>query len=221
MQRAPPAQAAEGIEHEHRYIGIEGGAVFGDAVKLAVHGARGGAQAAAAGVFEAFAGLEIRLFAHHAVPFDFFMYAIGIVDIPGARDELGGDVASVGDGDGVGEAKHAPIRRGLVGQILRAGGDGEMWARHNVMVTRCVESRALVKLRFQGDSQILNEDLRYTLYIAIGKTGAMRRRDNVRQAPKRRCNGWRLSLSQNRPTGPINSPMPPSVPRMTGRLVKA
>jgi hypothetical protein len=49
MQRWPPAQAAERIEHKHRDVSIEGRAVVGHAVVLAVHGAGGGAQAAAAG----------------------------------------------------------------------------------------------------------------------------------------------------------------------------
>jgi hypothetical protein len=122
VERPPPTQAAEGIEHKHRN--------FGDAVVLAMHRARGGAQAAAAGVFETFAGLQVRLLAHHAIAFDFFRHAIGIVDVPCAGNELGGDITRVGDRDGVGESKDALRRRRLLRDVLRTHGDGELGTAH-------------------------------------------------------------------------------------------
>jgi hypothetical protein len=134
MQRAPPAQAAERIEHKHGDVGIEGGAVVGHALVLAVHRAGGGAQAAAAGVFEAFAGRKRRLLANHARAFDFFSHAVGIVDIPTAGDELRSDVAGIRDGDGVGKAKHTHAGRGLLRQVFRADGDGKLRARHSTML---------------------------------------------------------------------------------------
>jgi hypothetical protein len=110
MQRAPPAQAADRIQNEHRDIRIKGRSVFSHAVVLAMHRAGGGAQAAAAGVFKALAGCKRGLLAHHAFAFDFFGHAIGIVDIPASRDELRGDIARIRDGHGVGKAKHAHAR---------------------------------------------------------------------------------------------------------------
>ena len=130
MQSRPATQMAQCIEHEHGDVCIECRAVVGDAMVLAMHRASRRAQTAAAGVFKRFAGLQDRLLADHAGAFDFFCHAVGIVDVPTARDELGGDVARVGDRDGVGKAKHAHARRGLLGQILRANGDGELIAWH-------------------------------------------------------------------------------------------
>jgi hypothetical protein len=128
---------AERIEHKHRDICIKRRAVVGHAVVLAVHRAGGRAQAAAAGVFKALAGLKRGLLADHTWAFDFFRHAVGIVDIPSARDELGGDVTGVGDGDGVGEAKHPHAWRGLRGQIFRAYSNGELRARHVAMLACC------------------------------------------------------------------------------------
>jgi hypothetical protein len=134
---------AQRIEHEHGDISIERRAVIGQAVVLAVHRAGGCAQAAAAGVFEAFAGLKSRLLADHARAFDFLRHAIGIVDIPSARNELRGDVASVGDRHGVSKAKYAHAWRGLRRQVLRADGDGELRVGHGVMLPRCCAAPAL------------------------------------------------------------------------------
>lgn len=106
---------AERIEHKHGDICIERGAVIGYAVVLPMHRARGRAQARAAGVFEAFAGGECRLFAHHARAFDFFRHAIGIVDVPSARDQLRRDVTRIRDRHGIGKAKHTHARRRLCG----------------------------------------------------------------------------------------------------------
>jgi hypothetical protein len=131
MQSRPATQMAQRIEHEHGDVCIEWRAVISNAMVLPMHRASGRAQAAAAGVFKRLVWLEHRLLAHHAGAFDFFCHAVGIVDVPTARDELGGDVARVRDCDGVGKAKHAHARCGLLGQILRADGNGELVARHS------------------------------------------------------------------------------------------
>jgi hypothetical protein len=130
MQRATSAQAAERIEHKHGDVGVEGGAIFGHAMVLAVHGASGGAQAAAAGVFEALARSEGRLLTDHARPLDLFGHAVGVVDIPASGHQLCGDVAGIGDGDGVGKAKHTHARCRLIRQVLRAHNNGELWVTH-------------------------------------------------------------------------------------------
>ena len=59
-------RGAQGIEHKNRDIDLKALAVFGDAKKAAVHGARGGAQMAAAGVLELLARLEQRLLTDEA-----------------------------------------------------------------------------------------------------------------------------------------------------------
>ena len=128
---------AERIQDEHGDIGIEGCAVIGQALVLPMHRAGGRTQAAATGVFEALARLQNRLLADHARAFDLLCDAIGIVDVPAARDQLCGDVAAIGDGDGVGKAKHTHAGCRLLGQVLRANDDSKLWASHAAMVTRC------------------------------------------------------------------------------------
>lgn len=114
MQRRPPAVVAQRIEYKHGNIRVKWRAIIGHAVVLPMHGAGGGAQAAAAGVFEAFAGLKRGLLADHAFAFDLFRHAIGIVDVPSACDELGGDIAGVGNGHGVSKTKYTHAGRGLL-----------------------------------------------------------------------------------------------------------
>ena len=134
MQRWPATQMAERIEHKHRNVGVECRAIVSHALVLPMHRARGRAQARAAGVFKALPGCKRRLLAHHARAFDLFRHAIGIVDVPSARDELRSDVAGVRDRYGVGKAKHTHAGRGLLGQILRADCDCELWATHSAML---------------------------------------------------------------------------------------
>jgi hypothetical protein len=150
MQRWSPAQAAQRIEYEHGDIGIEARAVIGHAVVLAMHGASRRAQAAAAGVFEAFAGRKRGLLADHARAFDFFCHAIGIVDVPTAGDQLRGDVTSIRDGDGIGKAKHAHTGRRLIGQVLRADGDGELRARHIGMLPLSPQDQSAESFKLLG-----------------------------------------------------------------------
>lgn len=59
-------QYARHAQGEFGYRGVELGAVFGDHLVTALHGAYRGVNRRAAGVFEAFARLEQGLFAHHA-----------------------------------------------------------------------------------------------------------------------------------------------------------
>ena len=82
---------------------FEFGAVVGDHLVAAVHGADRGGDDAATGVFEAFAGLQQGLLADHAEAADFLYLAVGVGDDPVAADQLRGDVAGIGDGDGIGE----------------------------------------------------------------------------------------------------------------------
>ena len=115
MQVARAIGVAEGVEHKHRHVDIKLFAIHSDAKVAAVHGACGGAQARAAGVFKLFAGLQQGLVADHAQAFDFFVQAVCAVDVPGARNELGRYLARVGDLDGVGEHIQIILRGGLLG----------------------------------------------------------------------------------------------------------
>jgi hypothetical protein len=85
MQHPSVQGLAEGpwcrLQHKQG-IGLRRLAVFGHAVKRAVHGAAGRAQAAAAGVLERLARLEQGLLAHHAQAFDLFGVAAGVTDDP-------------------------------------------------------------------------------------------------------------------------------------------
>ena len=112
-------RGAQGIEHKNRDIDLKALAILSYTKKAAVHGACGGAQARAAGVLKGLAGFKQGLLAHYAQALDLFGVAIGVVDIPGAGDQLGRCVTSVGNGDGIGKHILVLVRGGLVGQELR------------------------------------------------------------------------------------------------------
>ncbi len=79
-----------GLQHEKGNGRGERFAVFGHAVKCAVHGAAGRAQAAPAGVLEGLTRLEQGLLPHHAQAFDLFGVAAGVTDDPVPRNQLAG-----------------------------------------------------------------------------------------------------------------------------------
>jgi hypothetical protein len=68
----------------------------------------------AAGITEALAGLEVGLFAHHAVAADFLNLAVGVGDDPVPREQSCRHAAFVADGDGVREDVAAFFRVGLL-----------------------------------------------------------------------------------------------------------
>jgi len=127
--------AAQGVEHKHGNRGVKLFAVFCHAEKAAVHGSGGRVQAGARGVFERLAGFEQRLLSYDAQASDFFCVAIGIVDIPGARNQLRRDLAGIGNGDGVGEDEHGFVRVGLVGEVLGRNFDLKFVLGHARMLT--------------------------------------------------------------------------------------
>ena len=57
---------------------------------------------------------------HNAQAPYFFVHAVGVVDVPCARDELRGNRARVFNGDAVGENIHLIRWRGLFGLVLWA-----------------------------------------------------------------------------------------------------
>ncbi len=126
------AGIAQGIQHKHRDINIELFTIDRYAKITAVHGAGGRAQAGATGVFKALAGLQQGLVADHAQTFDFFVQAIGIIDVPGPRDDLGADVPGVVYGHCVREREQTFVWAGLVGQVMWCDFHGESVGWHEV-----------------------------------------------------------------------------------------
>src|SRR4030066_319864 len=105
-------------QHELRDLDLELRALTGLHLVAAAHRAALRGQHRAAGIFEALAGFEQRLLAHHALPAHFLHMVVGIGDDPVTADELGGRAAEIGDGDGVG--KHETVARliGLLRQVI-------------------------------------------------------------------------------------------------------
>jgi len=134
VQVAAARLVAERVEHKHGDVHIKLLTVFSNTKVAAVHGACGRAQAGAAGVFKLLAWFEEWLMAHYAKAFDFFVRAVGVVHIPGARDELRRHIAHVRDGDGVGKHVQAAVGGGLLRQVLRLNFDLEFVAWHGVIL---------------------------------------------------------------------------------------
>jgi len=116
---------AQCVEHKHRDVDVKLFAVFGNTKITAVHGACGCAQAGATGVFKLLAGFEQGLVADHAQSTNFFVQAVGVVHIPGARDQLRGDGAGVRDGDGVRKYIERSVWVRLLWEVLRVDFDLE------------------------------------------------------------------------------------------------
>ena len=128
------AQCAEGIQYKHGDVSIKLFAIFGHTKIAAVHGARGRAQSAAAGVLKTLTGFEQWLLAHYAQAFNFVVAAIRIVNAPSARDQLRRHFAGVGNGDSVGKGVHPLLGRGLVGQVLGLYLNAKLVLGHGLMV---------------------------------------------------------------------------------------
>src|SRR3984885_7560562 len=90
------------VEREGRHVDLEFLATLGYHLVAAGHEARRGRQRNAAGIFEALAGGEHRLFADYPLAADFLLAAGGIRNDPVPRAQLHGLVAGIGDGNGVG-----------------------------------------------------------------------------------------------------------------------
>jgi ribulose-phosphate 3-epimerase len=146
MQRAAAAGAGvatQGIKHKHGDVSVELLAILRHAKKTAVHGAGGRAQAGTAGVLERLAGFEQRLLADYAQTLDLFGVAIGVVDVPGARDQLCRHVAGIGDGDGVREHVVSLVGGRLIGQVFGGDFNGKLVLGHGCNAT--CENKSIVK----------------------------------------------------------------------------
>jgi hypothetical protein len=78
---AATATPAPRVQHKGGDGDLKTLGVFGHAEVDAAHGARSGAQAAAAGVLKGFTRLEQRLVAHDAQALDLFSLALGVAEI--------------------------------------------------------------------------------------------------------------------------------------------
>ena len=136
------ATRAQGVQHKHGDVHIEFLAVFSHTEITAVHGAGGRAQAGAAGVVEFFAWLQQGLVADHAQTPDFFIQAIGVIDIPGAGYQLRRYRAGVGDGDVVREDVQALIGRRLLHQVMGLDFNFELVCGHAAMLKHSGPGRA-------------------------------------------------------------------------------
>jgi hypothetical protein len=105
-------------QHELRDLDFELRTLVSLHLVAAAHRADLRGQHRAAGVFEALAGFQQWLLAHHALPAHFLHMVIGIGDDPMTADELGGRMTEIGNGDGVG--KHETVARliGLLRQVI-------------------------------------------------------------------------------------------------------
>jgi len=118
-------QNAWHAQHELRNRRIKLGAIFRYHLIAAGHGAYLCGEHGAAGVFEALLGLEHRLFSHYSLTTHFLHVAVGIRDNPVTAKQLDGDIADIGEGDGVGKNKAIVGFIGLFGQIIYVGGNVE------------------------------------------------------------------------------------------------
>ena len=161
------ATRAQGVEHKHGDVDIKFFTIFSYTEITAVHGAGGCAQARTAGVVKFFTGLEQRLMTHYAQTPDFFIQAIGIIDIPGAGNQLRRYRAGIGDGDLIGEDIQALIGRRLLHQVVRLNFNLELVFGHAAMlihsgptgVTRSCESCENAGMTYRIAPSILAADL--------------------------------------------------------------
>jgi hypothetical protein len=128
------AQRAERVQYKHGNVGIKLFAIFSHTKIATVHRARRRAQAAAAGVLKTLTGFQQWLLAHYAQTLNFVVAAVGIVNAPSARDQLGRYLAGVGNSDGIRKGVHPLLRRGLVGQVLGLYLNAELVLGHGDMV---------------------------------------------------------------------------------------
>ena len=126
------------LQHEQRDFTFKGFALVIHAKIAALHGARGRAQLAAAGVFKGFAGLQQWLTAHHAQAPDLFDMAQLIGNDPVPGNQLRGHFTRVGDGDGVGKHIDACGRSGLLWQVGWLDLDQKLVHWHGAMVTATI-----------------------------------------------------------------------------------
>jgi hypothetical protein len=129
--------------------GVKTLAIFGHKEVAAVHGAGGCAQARAAGVLKRLTGLQQGLLADHAQAAHTLGVAGGVVDVPLAGNQLRGDLARIGDGDGVREGEDALLGGGLIRQIAGQDFGENLILGHGAIVTAKIRrSGSAVHLSF-------------------------------------------------------------------------
>jgi len=137
--------AAQCVEHKDGDISVKFLSIFGHAKQAAMHGPGGRAQARAAGVFKRLSWFEQGLLADNAQAFDFLGVPVGIVHIPGARNNLRCNVPGIGNRDGVSKDEHAVVRCRLLGQVLGLDFNGHLIFRHSCDAT-CENTRMTFRI---------------------------------------------------------------------------
>src|SRR5690606_8508787 len=95
-----------------------------------LHGAHGGVQRTAAGVFEGFARSQQRLLPHYAQATHFVDTLVAVRDDPVTADDLRRVLAGIGDAHRVGEHILLFGGVGLLGHENRSNGDGQVVGFH-------------------------------------------------------------------------------------------
>ena len=105
--------AASGIirlEDESRHRNFKPVAVHRHKKIMPAHESHRRSERGAAGVLKSLTRLKQRLLPHHTQAVDHLRVAMGILDLPVARHQLGRDITGVADGDGVGKHIQRPTR---------------------------------------------------------------------------------------------------------------
>ena len=110
--------STQSIQHKDGNVLLKSLPVHGHKEETAMHGAGGRSQVGARGVLEGLPRFQKRLMPHHPEALDTLVLALGIVDVPGARDQLRAHLTHVGDGDGVTEHIDIILWLRLIGQVL-------------------------------------------------------------------------------------------------------
>ena len=134
MDLAFAAAVTQRIQYKHGNVDFKFFAVHRHAKEAAVHGACRCAQTRAAGVFKAFTGLQQRLMANHTQTFDFLVQAFGIIDVPGAGNQLSRRIAAIVDKHRVREGEQAVLRAGLFRQVIRRDFHAEFISWHGQQI---------------------------------------------------------------------------------------
>ena len=119
-------QAAGHCQGEGGDVGFELAAIIAAHVVITLHGANRRFEYGAATVFKRFAGLEVGLFADDAFTFYFFLFAVGIGDVPVPMGQLGRFGTVVLNRDFVSEDKSVGFGGALGIDVTDLGGDVDL-----------------------------------------------------------------------------------------------
>ena len=121
-------------QHKLRHRGLEGLGVLCHTKELAHHAAAGRIDADPAGVFKSLTRPQQGLAPHHSQAVDLLFASMCIHNHPMASDELGGHIAGVVNGDGVGKRKLVGGRIGLLWERADSHAACELGMAHGVIL---------------------------------------------------------------------------------------